>query len=573
MSPPLLEVEDLRVEFVTRKGIVPAVRGVSFSIERGSALGLVGESGCGKSVTSLALMGLVELPGRVAGGSVRWKGQDLLDPKAKALRRSICGREIAIVFQDPMTSLDPLFTVGAQIAEVLTRHRGLSERAAQAHAVELLDLVRIRDPHRSAEQYPHQFSGGMRQRALIAMSLACEPELLIADEPTTALDVTVQAGILDLVAELQEKLSLAVLLITHDLGVVARLCDRVAVMYGGQIVESGPASLMLTAPTHPYARGLLEATPRLDDARGRLKTIDWRPDGALPKAQEGEAAVLAAVSPRKRYPEPHAEPLVKVDRLSVAFPLRSRSLFAPPPVFRAVDDISFQIFEGETLGLVGESGSGKTTTGRALIGASPISGGTVSFAGRDVTALKRREWRSLRRDVQIIFQDPYSSLNPKMTVEEIVSEPLIVHGIERDPKALREKVAELLSLVGMPEDAASRYPYAFSGGQRQRVGIARALALEPRFIIADEPVSALDVSIRAQVVNLMQDLQDRLGLTYLFIAHDLAVVRHIADRVAIMQAGKIVEMGPSDEVYANPQHPYTQALLAAVPQIEPAAAA
>ncbi len=611
MSAPLLVVDGLEVEFLTRRGTVVAVRGMSFELGPGTAMGLVGESGCGKSVTAQALMGLIQVPGRVKSGRVLWKGRDILDPANRAYAAEVCGRDIAMIFQDPMTSLDPLFTIGAQITEVLRHHKAMSPAAARARAIELLDLVQITQPERRVDQYPHEFSGGMRQRALIAMALASEPDLLVADEPTTALDVTVQAGILDLIAELQTRLGLSVLMITHDFGVVAKLCQRVAVMYAGEIVEDGPADRMLFQPGHPYTSGLLAATPKLADTRDRLATVEGHPpdlrmarracsfqprclnataacalapnltrrDGAgwrlachNPISGTRSAATTASASPSQ--PKLPDGPLVQVENLSVRFPIGKQRLFGKSDFATAVDNVSFQIFPGETLGLVGESGSGKTTTGRALLGAAPISSGRVLFDGQDVGTLSTGALRRLRRDMQLIFQDPYSSLNPRMTVAQIVAEPLIVHGLERDPGALDARVAELLGLVGLPPDAAERHPHAFSGGQRQRVGIARALALEPRLIIADEPVSALDVSIRAQVVNLMQDLQARLGLTYLFIAHDLAVVRHIADRVAIMQAGKIVEIGPVERVYSDPQHPYTRTLLASVPEIgDPPAAA
>ncbi|MEM1289500.1 MAG: ABC transporter ATP-binding protein [Pseudomonadota bacterium] len=566
MTKPVLTVDGLDVEFVTRRGLVQAVRNVSFDLKPGQAMGLVGESGCGKSVTSLAIMGLLQLPGRIAGGDVQWKGKSLIGAEADAYRREVCGRDIAMVFQDPMTSLDPLFTVGSQISEVLTHHRGFSATAARKRAVELLDLVQIREPDRRVDQYPHEFSGGMRQRVLIAMALASEPDLLIADEPTTALDVTVQAGILKLLAELQERLSLALLLITHDLGVVAQLCQDLAVMYAGEIVEAGPAERLLHAPSHPYTAGLVAATPTLRDTQRRLKTIKGEPeDRSLPQRTRAAEPVRlnGGAVPLKDSPEP----LVEVRDLSVHYPIGRSGLFGQREVVKAVDNVSFDIWPGETLGLVGESGSGKTTTGRAVLRAVDSTSGSIKFDGQEVTTLKHSELRRLRRDMQIIFQDPYSSLNPRMTVQDIVAEPLIVHGIETNPAKLRDRVAHLLELVEMPADAAARHPHAFSGGQRQRVGIARALTLEPRFIVADEPVSALDVSIRAQVVNLMQDLQEQLGLTYLFVAHDLAVVRHIADRVAIMKAGKIIEIGPVDEVYGNPREDYTQALLDAVPEI------
>ncbi|PWJ11165.1 ABC transporter ATP-binding protein [Jannaschia seohaensis] len=615
MSAPLLEVDGLEVEFLTRRGTVHAVRGISFDLGPATTMGLVGESGCGKSVTAMALMGLVDLPGRLKAGRVRWKGRDILntegDPATEAYRREVCGRDIAMIFQDPMTSLDPLFTIGAQIAEVLERHRGMSANAARTRATELLDLVQIPHPEDRVDQYPHEFSGGMRQRALIAMALAAEPDLLIADEPTTALDVTVQAGILDLLADLQARLGLSILMITHDLGVVARLCQRVAVMYAGEIAEEGAASRLLHAPEHPYSAGLLAATPRLMESGDRLSTIEGQPpdlrlprtacafrprcanavaacaqapdlrplpDGAgrlachnpmraAPRAEPRPTATATAAPARTQSPDA-VQPLVRVEDLTVTFPVGKQRLFGPARTMTAVDGVSFEIYPGETLGLVGESGSGKTTTGRALLRAAPISSGRVTFDGQDVGAQDARALRRLRRDMQLIFQDPYSSLNPRMTIAQIVGEPLIVHGLERDPARLRARVEDLLGLVGLPADAADRHPHAFSGGQRQRVGIARALTLEPRLIIADEPVSALDVSIRAQVVNLMQDLQARLGLTYLFIAHDLAVVRHIADRVAIMQKGRIVEIGPVEQVYFDPQHPYTRSLLASVPEID-----
>ncbi len=607
MTVPLLEVEGLQIAFHTRRGRVEAVRGVSFALGPGTTMGLVGESGCGKSVTAMALMGVVELPGRLTAGRVRWRGRDILAPdrdkETERHRRAVSGREIAMVFQDPMTSLDPLFPIGAQIAEVLRHHHGLGPAAARARTVELLELVQIPDPAARAAQYPHEFSGGMRQRALIAMALAAEPQLLVADEPTTALDVTVQAEILDLLDALQRRLGLSVLMITHDLGVVARLCQRVAVMYAGEIVEDGPAETVLRAPQHPYTTGLLAATPRLGQMRNRLTTIAGQPPdlrlprtacpfrprcdravaacAAAPELHTTAEGRLACHNPVPRSAsaipapasctlraDPGTTPLVVVDRLSVRFPLGRTHLFGPARTMTAVDDVSFEIFPGETLGLVGGSGSGKTTTGRALLRVAPIASGRVLFDGQDVARLSPRALRNLRRDMQLIFQDPYSSLNPRMTVAQIVAEPLRVHGIETDQTRLAARVGRLLDLVGLPFDAAERHPHAFSGGQRQRIGIARALALEPRLIIADEPVSALDVSIRAQVVNLMQDLQERLGLTYLFIAHDLAVVRHIADRVAIMQAGRIVEIGAADQVYSAPQHPYTRELLTSVPEID-----
>lgn len=605
---PLLSVQDLSVDFHTRRGRVQAVRSVSLEVSASQALGIVGESGCGKSVTSAAIMGLIQLPGQITGGDIKWKGRSLIGPAAQRYRQQICGNEIAMVFQDPMTSFNPIFTIGAQIEEVIVRHVNPDRQKARQRAIELLDLVRIDQPHHRVNQYPFELSGGMRQRALIAMALASEPELLIADEPTTALDVTVQAAILDLLKELQQALDLAVLLITHDLGVVATLCHDVAVMYAGSVVEQGKAEQVLVTPRHPYSRGLLESTPKLNTVHHRLQTIEGQPPDLratgqactfMPRCQNRQddcltappirsdtlgrlacwhpvvqtsatasddraLAGLQAVAPDDRTP------LLSVRNLSVHYPLASSRWFGEKRVLRAVDDVSFDVFPGETLGLVGESGSGKTTTGRAVLQNASISSGTVHFRGQDITGARGERRRLLRRDMQLIFQDPYSSLNPRMTIFDIVAEPLIVHGIETHKGRLRDRVMALLNTVGLPDDAADRHPHAFSGGQRQRVGIARALTLEPAFIVADEPVSALDVSIRAQVVNLMQDIQKQTGVSFLFIAHDLAIVRHIADRVAIMQQGKIVEIGPSEQIYTAPQHAYTRSLLASVPEIDSA---
>lgn len=604
-TAPLLSIDNLSVDFHTRRGRVQAVRGVSVDISASRAMGLVGESGCGKSVTSAAIMGLIQLPGEITGGDITWKGKSLIAPGAERYRQDVCGNEIAIVFQDPMTSFNPILTIGAQIEEVIVRHVNSDRKVAKQRAVELLDLVKISEPHHRVSQYPFELSGGMRQRALIAMALASEPELLVADEPTTALDVTVQATVLELIKELQQSLDLAVLLITHDLGVVASLCHEVAVMYAGAIVEQGTAEQVLSAPRHPYSEGLLQSTPRLDSTYHRLQTIDGQPpDLRVPGAAcafmprcyqrtqrcEVAPAIVADVSGRlacwhpvnqaeKAQPSSvhhvvapknssNVEPLVSVRNLSVHYPLGKSSLFGERKVLRAVDGVSFDVFPGETLGLVGESGSGKTTTGRAVLQNVNITSGSVQFRGQDITGARGEKRRLLRRDMQLIFQDPYSSLNPRMTIVDIVSEPLIVHGIETDRQRLRERVIALLETVGLPEDAVDRHPHAFSGGQRQRIGIARALALQPAFIVADEPVSALDVSIRAQVVNLMQDIQSRTGVALLFIAHDLAIVRHIADRVAIMKQGRIVEIGPSEKIYTAAEHEYTRTLLASVPDVD-----
>jgi len=561
---PLLVVDNLRVDFHTRAGRVNALRGPSFTVHKGEALGLVGESGCGKSVTTSAILGMVELPGEVVGGDITWKGRSLVGPENVEYRQKVCGNEISIVFQDPMTSFDPLFTIGYQIAEVLKRHAGLEDSAARARAVELLNLTRITKPEQRVDQYPHELSGGMRQRALIAMSLASEPELLIADEPTTALDVTVQATILELLKELQEKLGIGVLFITHDLGVVARLCHNVAVMYKGELVEKGTAVQVLRKPSHPYSAGLLACQPSLSKVNRRLMTIADAVEATNEGTLEAMAPVVVKASDES---DCNTEPIIQVKDLHVDFTLPKSGILGKREVFHAVKGVSFDIKPGETLGLVGESGSGKTTTGRAVLQSQRPTSGQVLFKGRDITGISGEPLRQLRRDMQLIFQDPYSSLNPRMSVLDIVSEPLVVHGIETNRRVLRDRVVDLMETVGMPADTVDRHPHSFSGGQRQRIGIARALTLEPTFIVADEPVSALDVSVRAQVVNLMQDLQEKLGLSLLFIAHDLAVVRHIAHRVAIMQHGEIIEIGIRDQIYDNPQQDYTKELLSAVPEV------
>ena len=596
---PLLAVENLTVHFTTRSGTVQGARGVTFEVARGETLGIVGESGSGKSVSVQAVMGLIHTPGEIVAGDIRWKGRSLLDAAGREYLKKIRGREIAMVFQDPMTSLNPVFTVGTQITEVLRRHLGLDKRRARERAAELLELVDIGAPARRLTQYPHELSGGMRQRVMIAMALACEPELLIADEPTTALDVTIQAQILELIADLQERLNLSVIMITHDLGVIAQLCHRVAVMYAGMIVEVGQAEDIFSRPAHPYTQGLLRATPRPDRVDERMTAIEGVPPNLIsppigcafaPPLRAGPARLRLPARPFVVRPgaagfllgggrrgdmtgamqHPAGGPLVKADGITVQFDVgRSGFWGQHKRIVHAVENVHLEVFPGETLGLVGESGSGKSTTGRAILRRVPLAAGRVFFKGKDITKANEEDRRRLSRHMQLVFQDPYASLNPRMRIADIVAEPLLVHGLAKTPRAAADRVATLLERVGLPPDAGSRYPHAFSGGQRQRVGIARALALSPEFIVADEPVSALDVSIRAQVVNLLQDLQAELGLTYLFIAHDLAVVRHISHRIAIMYAGQIVELAGRDAIYDSPVHPYTEALLSAVPIPDP----
>ncbi|MFM9279574.1 ABC transporter ATP-binding protein [Paenibacillus jiagnxiensis] len=536
---PILKIRDLRVAFAARSLEVEAVRGVSFELFPGETLGIVGESGSGKSVTARSIMRLLPSPpASIKGGEIVFLGDDLVQ-KTQTEMESIRGRDIGMIFQDPMTSLNPTLRIGEQIAETLIKHRKLSHREAKEQAIEMLKLVGIREPERRYEQYPHEFSGGMRQRAMIAIALACRPALLIADEPTTALDVTIQAQILQVMKHMQQQFGTSIILITHDLGIVAGMCDRVAVMKEGEIVESGTVADIFEKARHPYTRKLLDAIPRLHESK-------------KPKRQ----ASLSLSGKGER-------PLIEVRALRQFFDMGKGQ------VVRAVNDISFYINEGETLGLVGESGSGKSTTGRSILRLHEPTGGDVLYQGMALGRLSAKEMKQMRRYMQIIFQDPYASLNPRRKVKDIIGEALDIHKLYGSKLQRGKRVEELLDMVGLDTSFANRYPHEFSGGQRQRIGIARALAVEPRFIVCDEPLSALDVSIQSQIVKLLEDLQQRLGLTYLFIAHDLAMVKHISDRVAVMYGGKIVELAESEELYANPQHEYTKSLLSAIPVPDP----
>jgi peptide/nickel transport system ATP-binding protein len=599
---PLLEVDGLDVSFPGETGRVHAVRGLSYVVNPGEVLGIVGESGSGKSVSSLAVMGL--LPDKASvSGSIRFRGEELLGLSDKRLS-AIRGRRVAMVFQDPLSALTPVFTVGDQVAEALLTHdREMSTRDARRRAVELLDLVGIPDAANRARAYPHEFSGGMRQRVVIAMAIACDPDLIIADEPTTALDVTVQAQVLDVLRTAREVTSASVVLITHDLGVVAGFADRVMVMYAGRAVETGPTDAVYAHPRMPYTLGLLRAVPRLD-ATTQLVPIDGQPPSLvdLPKGcpfaprcplavdacrevepplslVDGEqyAACLrsaevatdaATLPPRLSTVDRHGPIVLSVHDLTKTFPLTKGSVFKRRAgEVRAVDGVSFDIAEGETLGLVGESGCGKTTTLMEILGMARPQAGRVEILGEVTHELDSSARKALRGEVQIVFQDPVASLDPRLPVADIIAEPLQVHGHDR--AAIRARVAELLDLVGLRPEHARRFPAEFSGGQRQRIGIARALALQPKLLVLDEPVSALDVSIQAGVINLLDELKAKLGVAYLFVSHDLSVVRHIADRVAVMYLGRIIEIGAAGEVFTSPKHPYTQALLSAVPIPDP----
>jgi peptide/nickel transport system ATP-binding protein len=661
----LLSISGLRTQFATDRGTVKAVDGLDLTVEQGETVGLVGESGSGKSVTALSAMGLIDDPGRVADGTVEFHDADLARSFAESgggfadsdagtvdltrapedAMRTVRGGEMSMIFQDPMTSLNPAIPVGEQVAESLRLHqyggrkkdswlnavREILPRvgsdvddAVLDDAIEMLAEVGIPEPATRVDEYPHEFSGGMRQRVLIAIALACRPQLLIADEPTTALDVTIQAQILDLINDLQDEFGMSVLFITHDLGVVAETCDRVAVMYAGDIVEEGPVEEIFHNPSHPYTYTLLESIPREDTDRltpigGNVPDLVDLPDGcsfaprcpwAEPECREGEIPYLQhgpesvehrskcilddfdtseygadegvqATSDTAPTRDAAAEPLLAVDGLKKHFSqaddvLDSWLAREQQPV-RAVDGIDFEVYEGETLGLVGESGCGKSTAGRSLLRLLDPTDGRVVFAGEDLADLDKDGLREKRREMQMIFQDPLSSLDPRQSVGATIAEPLKIHDLpESDAdddrsgrQRRRDRVEELIEAVGLDPSQYDRYPHELSGGQRQRVGIARALAVDPDFIVCDEPVSALDVSVQAQILNLLEDLQDEFGLTFLFIAHDLSVVRHICDRVAVMYLGEIVEVAGTEELFADPKHPYTRALLSAIPEPDP----
>jgi peptide/nickel transport system ATP-binding protein len=607
-NPVLLDVQDLHVHFETSRGKVRAVEGLTFNVRKGEVVAIVGESGSGKSVSALSIMRLLpKLTGRVPKGRITFDGRNLLDLDDEEMRK-IRGHHISMIFQEPMTSLNPILTIGLQITEPLQIHLGMNAEQARARAIELLGLVGIPDPARRLEQYPHQFSGGMRQRVMIAIGLACNPQLIIADEPTTALDVTIQAQILELMKDLSRKLNIALIVITHNLGVVARYADRVIVMYAARLVEEGEADNVFHRPRHPYSMGLLRSVPRLDRPRGaRLETIEGLPPN-LAHMQSGcrfaprcpfkvpvcetEPSLLntdtGGLSRCHRHDEIAAgklvwgatsaagqapvalkpEALLSVKNLTKTFEVRGGFRGVRGSV-RAVQDVSFEIHPGETLGLVGESGCGKTTVGRLILKLEQPTSGEIRFEGANLADTTAAEMKAVRRKIQVIFQDPYSSLNPRMTVGQIIAEPLNVYKLVPSSKKADERVAQLLEQVGLRPEMAARYPHQLSGGQRQRVGIARALAMEPSFIVCDEAVSALDVSIQGQIINLLEDLQRRLGLAYLFIAHDLAVVRHISMRVVVMYFGKIMEVADRDAIYKEPLHPYTKVLLDAAPVPDP----
>ncbi len=615
---PLLRVDNLKTYFRTAEGLALAVDGVSFEIQHNEIFAIVGESGCGKSVTALSISQLVPQPaGFIAGGEIHYKGREITRlPEVE--KRKIRGDEIAMIFQEPMTSLNPVFTVGNQILEAIQQHQEIAGKAAKDAAIEMLDLVGIPEPARRFEEYPHQLSGGMRQRVMIAIALSCQPGLLIADEPTTALDVTIQAQILELIKQLQREFGMAVLLITHDLGVVSEMADRVAVMYAGKIVETSNWGTLYHNPRHPYTTKLLDSLPLRQKRGDALQTIQGRvpqatqyPDGCrfadrcpqlmngcdaiLPPLIEIEAghhtachlynpdfnplddAAKVASAPASTTvapstlpnPDMAGEPFIQVNNLRVHFPIVKGILKRTVGYVYAVDGVNLTIPKGKTLALVGESGCGKTTLGKAVLRLGVPIQGEISYNDVDLAQLSRSELHPYRRKLQIIFQDPYSSLNPRAMVGQTIQEGMITHGIGANRSEREDRVRELMQRVGLSPDMVGRYPHEFSGGQRQRIGIARCLAVDPEFIVCDEATSALDVSVQAQILNLLKELQDDLNLTYLFITHNLSVVEYLADEVAVMYLGRIVERGTTEEIFDQPKHPYTRALLSAVPKIDP----
>jgi peptide/nickel transport system ATP-binding protein len=582
----LLDVKGLSTYFSTDGGIVKAVDNVDFTIYRGETVGIVGESGSGKSVTSLSLMRLIpNPPGKIVSGNMLF----YKDPQGEPVdlvglsedeMREIRGNEISMIFQEPMTSLNPVFTCGNQVTEAIKLHQKTTDAQAKQITLDLFAKVQLPDPLRVFKAYPHQLSGGQKQRVMIAMAMSCNPVILIADEPTTALDVTVQKTILELMDNLRHEFDASVIFITHDLGVIAEIADRVIVMYKGKIVEQGSVLDIFSNPAHPYTKGLLACRPPLEFRMKRLPVVsDFMETRELPDGEleiiEKQASIEEVINSVKVKPQDTIDrmsnlekqkPLLSVRNLETWFPSKKNIFGKPVEFLKAVNDVSFDVYPGETLGLVGESGCGKTTLGRTILRLVKAQSGEVIFDGKDVLKLKSEQLKQLRKEMQIIFQDPYSSLNPRITIGSAIMEPMQVHNVLANDKVRKEKVIELLETVSLHADHFNRYPHEFSGGQRQRICIARALALEPRFIICDESVSALDVSVQAQVLNLLMQLREKFGFTYIFISHDLSVVKFMSDRMIVMNKGKIEEMGYADQIYKHPNTPYTQQLISAIPK-------
>ncbi|HEY0294220.1 MAG TPA: ABC transporter ATP-binding protein [Bordetella sp.] len=564
----LLDIEDIRIEFPSRRGTRTAVDGITLALNKGEILGVVGESGAGKSTIGNAVIGLLEAPGRLAGGQILLEGKRI-DTLSDSEKRKVRGRRIGMIFQDPLTSLDPLQTVENQLVETMQVHLDLTHAQAQQRVVALLTQVGIHQPELRAKQYPHQFSGGMRQRVVIALALCCEPEVIIADEPTTALDVSIQAQILDLLRKLCKEKQVGMIIITHDMGVIADVTDRVAVLYRGKLVEQGPTTKILGNPDHPYTRSLISAVPRPDVKLRRFPLVTYIEDVKSPSAQIDVATHWLGKVRQDIVRKTGQGPLVQVHDLSLQFVLRNAFLKRNRRTLDAVKHVSLDIPEGEVFGLVGESGSGKSTMARLISGLYTPTSGSVQFDGANLNLLRgERALNPIRRQIQMVFQDPYSSVNPRMKVLDIIAEPIRFHKIAASEAEVRRIVADLLDVVGLGAQAAGRFPHEFSGGQRQRIAIARALATRPRFLICDEPTSALDVSIQAQILNLLKDLQEQLHLTMLFISHDLPVIRQMCDRVGVMRHGELLEVAETEALFEHPQHEYTQHLLGLMPRLQ-----
>ena len=566
---PLLTIKNLKISFLRDGEWNEAVHGVSFEVPRGKTLGIVGESGSGKSVSNLAVMRLLnEKQSRITADEITLDGEDILHLKENQMH-DIRGKRIAMIFQEPMTSLNPVFQCGFQVTEAILAHEEITEDAAKERTISLFKKVMLPRPDAIYKSYPHELSGGQKQRVMIAMALACNPEVLIADEPTTALDVTVQKEILKLLKELQQSENLSMIFISHDLGVVSEVSDYIAVMHNGNIVEYGEAQEILNNPKDPYTKGLLACRPPMDYRLKRLPIVKEFLDGTWKEDADFKQQLIVTQEDRENHLKEiySHEPILKVEHLKTWFPLKKGVFNRVYDHVRAVDDVSVDVYPGETLGLVGESGCGKTTLGRSILRLVEPSEGKIIFEGKDVMSLKGNDLREYRRQAQIVFQDPYSSLNPKMRIGDAIAEPMMVHGLEPDAKKRRDKVCELLTEVGLQPEHYQRYPHEFSGGQRQRICIARALAVHPKLIICDESVSALDVSVQAQVLNLLNRLKNDFGFTYVFISHDLSVVRFMSDRILVMYNGKPVELGDADEIFNNPKNEYTKKLINAIPSV------
>ncbi len=579
----LLEVNNLETHFKTEEGLVKAVNNVSFHLDRGETVGIVGESGSGKSVTSLSVMRLIpNPPGFIAGGEIIYhnregKAVDLVNVPLDEMRK-YRGNEISMIFQEPMTSLNPVFTCGNQVVEAIRLHKKVDFAEAKRQTIELFEKVQLPTPERIFKSYPHQLSGGQKQRVMIAMAMSCDPQILIADEPTTALDVTVQKTILKLMNDLKSEIDASIMFITHDLGVIAEIADRVIVMYRGNIVEQGSVLEIFQNPQHPYTKGLLACRPPLGKRLSKLPTVgDFMSTNEKGEMQQIDASVDEMLAKYEISGAEHAqrlvelekkEPLLQVRNLKTWFPSQKNFFGKVTDYVKAVNDVSFDVYPGETLGLVGESGCGKTTLGRTILRLAPAYDGSVTYKDKKILEITKPEMKELRKEMQIIFQDPYSSLNPRITIGNAIMEPMQVHSVYDNDKQRKDRVIELLETVSLLPHHFNRYPHEFSGGQRQRICIARSLALNPKFIICDESVSALDVSVQAQVLNLLIELREKLDLTYIFISHDLSVVKFMSDRMIVMNKGQIEEMGPADEIYMNPQKAYTQRLISAIPKGE-----